>query len=379
MLPSDGETPTPQPDALVEAIAHAKAARLQYVSDRDPGIRRVRLGEKEFDYLMPDDKPVVDEASLLRIRKLAIPPAYESVWICTSPRGHLQATGLDARRRKQYRYHAEWRRTRDTHKFDRMVEFGEALPRLRKALKRDLAKPGLPQEKVLAVAVALLDSTLIRVGNIEYARDNNSFGLTTLRSRHVKFIRDGRAVFRFRGKSGKETEIAVNDRRLARIVQRCQQLPGQHLFQYIGDDGALHPIDSEQVNNYLEQEIGAGFTAKDFRTWGATERAIILMSQTPLPENASETALNSCVVACVKDVALELHNTPAVCRKSYINPIVFDAWRDATLHRVVTENLSNAPRKAELAALKFLRLMARRAARGAKKPSAKAARVPSPR
>lgn len=363
-----GAEPSPaQQEALAEAIAHAKAARLYYVSDRDPGITRVRLSEKEFKYVAPDGSEIVEAEVILRIRKLAIPPAYEGVWICVHERGHLQATGLDARRRKQYRYHAEWRSVRDNHKFDRMVEFGEALPRLRRRLRRDLARPGLPQEKVLAVAVALLDSTLIRVGNIEYARDNNSFGLTTLRDRHVKFIRDGRAVFRFRGKSGKEHEIPVNDRKLARIVQHCQNLPGQHLFKYIGDDGEHHPIDSDQVNAYLEEIMGEGFSAKDFRTWGATERAIVLMSQTPFPERESETAFNACIVACVKEVAQELHNTPAVCRKSYINPVVFEAWRDGTLHKVVRENLSNAPRKAEVAALRFLRLMARRAARAAKR------------
>jgi DNA topoisomerase IB len=352
-----------QQDAAAKAMAHARAAQLRYVSDRDPGIRRLRIGEKAFDYLGPDDQPIVDEACLLRIRKLAIPPAYEGVWICVHERGHLQATGFDARRRKQYRYHPEWRVVRDSHKFDRMVEFGEALPRLRRRLKRDLALKGLPQEKVLAVVVALLDGTLIRVGNVEYARDNKSYGLTTLRDRHVKFIRDGRAVFRFRGKSGKEHEIAVNDRRLARIVRHCEQLPGQHLFQYIGDDGEHHPIDSDQVNDYLEQAMGEGYSAKDFRTWGATERAIVLMSQTPLPENTSEAALNSCIVAVVKEVALELHNTPAVCRKSYINPVVFEAWRDGRLHRIVSENLGNAPNRAEKAALRFLRRMARKAAR----------------
>jgi DNA topoisomerase-1 len=359
---SDTAKDVQQQDAAAEAMAHARAARLHYVSDRDPGIRRLRLGEKEFNYVGPDGQPIAEEACLLRIRKLAIPPAYEAVWICVHERGHLQATGFDARRRKQYRYHAEWRVARDSHKFDRMVEFGEALPRLRRHLKRDLALKGLPQEKVLAVVVALLDGTLIRVGNVEYARDNKSYGLTTLRDRHVKFIRDGRAVFRFRGKSGKEHEIAVNDKRLARIVRHCEQLPGQHLFQYIGDDGAHHPIDSDQVNGYLEQAMGEGFSAKDFRTWGATERAIVLMSRIPLPENASEAALNSHIVACVKEVALELHNTPAVCRKSYINPAVFEAWRDGTLHRIVTENLSNAPRRAEHAALRFLQVMARKTA-----------------
>jgi len=246
-----------------------------------------------------------------------------------------------------------------------MVEFGEALPKLRRKVRRDLRLPGLPQDKVLAVVVALLDSTLVRIGNAEYARDNQSFGLTTLRDRHVKFIRDGRAVMKFKGKGGQEHEIRINDRRLARIVQHCQQLPGQHLFQYVDDDGTRRPIDSEQVNGYIAAAMGEGFTAKDFRTWGATERAIALMSCTPLPDNASDSALAACIVSTVKQVAAELRNTPAVCRKSYINPAVFEAWREGRLHKLVREDLGTGPRKAEKAALRFLRAQARRAKRAA--------------
>lgn len=355
-------------DAATEAAAHAREARLRYVSVDDPGITRTRNG-KGFRYVGPDDKPVKDTDTLKRIRSLAIPPAYESVWICTDARGHLQATGLDARGRKQYRYHADWRAMRDSAKFERMVEFGEALPRLRKALRRDLALDGLPQDKVLAVVVALLDSTLVRVGNVEYARDNKSYGLTTLRDKHVKFINDGRAVMQFRGKGGIDHEVSINDRRLARIVRHCHEVPGQHLFQYKGLDGLHHPIDSDQVNAYIEKAMGAGFTAKDFRTWGATERAIALMGCEALPENASDAACAACIMKTVKEVATELRNTPAVCRKSYINPIVFEAWREGRLHRYVRGDLRNAPRKAEKAALIFLRSQARRsgkAARGAK-------------
>jgi len=363
-----GSDPT---DAAAEAVAHAREAKLRYVSGDEPGIRRMRNG-KGFRYLAPPDgKAVTDGETLKRIRSLAIPPAYEDVWICTNARGHLQATGIDARGRKQYRYHADWRAMRDSAKFERMVEFGEALPRLRRCLRRDLALPGLPQDKVLAVVVALLDSTLVRVGNVEYARDNNSFGLTTLRDRHVKFVRDGRAVMQFRGKGGIEHEIAINDRRLARIVRHCQEVPGQHLFQYIGYDGLRHPIDSDQVNDYIARAMGSDFTAKDFRTWGATERAIALMSCTPLPDDASDSALAACIVQTVKTVAAELRNTPAVCRKSYINPVVFESWRDGSLHKLVREDLSNAPRRAERAALAFLRAQARLAARAAR--SAKAA------
>jgi DNA topoisomerase IB len=335
------------------------------VSAEEPGIRRVRNG-KGFTYFDPDGKAIRDEAALLRIRKLAIPPAYQDVWICVNPRGHLQATGIDARGRKQYRYHPDWRAMRDSAKFDRMVEFGEALPRLRRCLRRDLALPGLPHDKVLAVVVALLDSTLVRVGNVEYARDNNSFGLTTLRNRHVTFISDGRAVLAFRGKGGIEHEVAINDRRLARIVRHCREVPGQHLFQYKGFDGLHHPIDSEQVNDYIARAMGADFTAKDFRTWGATERAIALMSCQPLPEDASDSALAACIMQTVKTVASELRNTPAVCRKSYINPAVFDAWREGRLHKLARAEMTNSPRKAERAALAFLRGQARRAVRTAR-------------
>src|SRR5436190_156365 len=245
-------------DVPGEAAEMAAAAGLVYVSDSDPGIRRLRRGSK-FVYLTPNDRPVVDDAELARIASLAIPPAYEDVWICTNRRGHLQATGRDARRRKQYRYHPKWRVLRDGAKFERMIEFGEALPRLRLRLRRDLALPGLPREKVLAVIVSLLDATRLRIGNDEYARDNNSYGLTTLKNRHVQFIRDGRLLFRFRGKGGAETEIALDDKRLARLIRRCHQLPGQRLFQWLDDDGNRHPIDSGQVNAYLREVMGADF------------------------------------------------------------------------------------------------------------------------
>lgn len=355
----------PQPaDAAALGASHAREARLRYVSHTDPGIRRARNG-KAFTYHGPDGKPVKDAATLMRIRKLAIPPAYQDVWICVDARGHLQATGQDARGRKQYRYHPDWRAMRDSAKFERMVEFGEALPRLRQNLRRDLALPGLPQDKVLAVVVALLDSTLVRIGNVEYARENQSFGLTTLRDRHVKFIADGRAVLQFRGKGGIDHEVAINDRRLARIVRHCQDVPGQHLFQYKGYDGLHHPIDSDQVNDYIARAMGAEFTAKDFRTWGATERAIALMSCAPLPEDASDTKLAACIMATVKQVAAELRNTPTVCRKSYINPVVFEAWREGRLHKYVRGDLGSSPHKAEKAALVFLRAQARRALRAA--------------
>jgi DNA topoisomerase I len=360
----------PVNDANAEAAKMAVAAGLVYVSDADPGIRRLRK-RRTFAYIKPDDRPLVAAAELARIARLAIPPAYEEVWICTDPRGHLQATGRDARRRKQYRYHPEWRLVRDDAKFERMIEFGEALPRLRLRLRRDLAQPGLPRDKVLAVVVSLLDATRVRIGNAEYARDNNSYGLTTLRNRHVEFIRDGRLLFRFRGKGGADHEVAVDDRRLAKLVRRCHELPGQRLFQYLDEDGGRHPIDSDQVNAYLREVMGADFTAKDFRTWGATLRAIALMATTPLPEEPSERALNECIVATVKKVAADLRNTPAVCRKSYINPVVFAAWRSGSLHKSIGDDIAGAPRRAERLALSFLRRQSRSDKRGSAKARTK--------
>jgi len=340
-------------DVITEAVEMAAAAGLVYVTDAEPGIRREREGE-QFIYLRPDRRRVTQAGELERIVHLAIPPAYDDVWICIHPRGHLQATGRDARRRKQYRYHPEWRTIRDGAKFGRMVEFGETLPQLRARVRRDLARPGLPRDKVLAVLVSLLDATRIRVGNVEYAKANGSYGLTTLRNRHVRFVRSGRLLFRFRGKGGAEHEVVVDDRRLARIVRHCHQLPGQRLFQYIDDAGQRRGIDSDQVNQYLRDAMGADFTAKDFRTWIATVRAIALLSAMPLPEDRSERALNACIVAVVKTVAAELRNTPAVCRKSYINPCVFDSWKSGELHAAIGADVSTAPRKAERQALAFL-------------------------
>ena len=352
-------------DELSERTAESKAilaaAGLVYVSDASPGIRRVRQGDK-FVYMLGDEQ-LTDEAELKRIASLAIPPAYEDVWICRKPNGHLQATGRDARGRKQYRYHPKWRQLRDGAKFERMPAFGEALPRLRRRLRRDLALPGLPREKVLAVIVSLLDATRVRIGNAEYARDNDSYGLTTLRNRHVQFVRDGRLLFRFRGKGGAEHEIAVDDKRLARLVRHCHELPGQRLFQYVDESGERRPIDSDQVNQYLKEAMGDDFTAKDFRTWGATLRAIAIMHGTPLPDPASERALKACIVDAIKQVASDLRNTPTVCRKSYINPLVFDAWRSGALHKGIGERIAGAPRRAERLVPAFLRQQARRAKR----------------
>jgi DNA topoisomerase I len=341
--------------SAAEAAQMAIEAGLVYVTDTEPGIRRLRAG-RGFRYVTPENQLLAAEEDLKRIASLAIPPAYRDVWITMKPRGHLQATGRDARGRKQYRYHSEWRELRDSAKFGRMVSFGEQLPKLRRQLQRDLSLPGLPREKVLAVVVSLLDATRVRVGNSEYARDNKSFGLTTLRNRHVSFIRDGRAVLNFRGKGGVQHEILIDDRRIVKIVRRCQEIPGQHLFQYINDDGQRCPIDSGQVNDYLGEAMGNDFTAKDFRTWGATLHAITLLACTPLPEPPSEHAVKKCITAVVKQVAAQLRNTPAVCRKSYINPAVFDSWRLGHIHEKIDGKLTRASaRKAESLVLAFLR------------------------
>jgi DNA topoisomerase-1 len=338
-----------------EAAQMAVEAGLIYVSDAEPGIRRLRSG-KGFRYLTPANRRLAAARELKRIASLAIPPAYRDVWISLKARGHLQATGRDARGRKQYRYHPEWRLVRDSAKFDRMVAFGEALPKLRRKFRRDLGLPGLPREKVLAVVVSILDATRLRIGNTEYARDNKSFGLTTLRNRHVSFIRDGRAVLNFRGKGGIQHEVHIGDKRIVQIVRRCQEMPGQHLFQYVSDDGKRCPIDSGQVNDYRRDAMGDDFTAKDFRTWGATLHAITLLARTALPEVRSERALKREITQVVKQVAAQLRNTPAVCRKSYINPAVFDSWRTGRIHQVFNGNLSRAgPRKAESLVLAFLR------------------------
>jgi DNA topoisomerase-1 len=316
---------------------------LVYVTDQARGIRRVRLparkkkGRKNapprFEYVGPSGRRIRDARTLARIASLAIPPAYEDVWICTSPRGHLQATGRDARGRKQYRYHADWTRARGDHKHSRMRSFGKALGRLRAALRRDLAQPGLPREKVLALVVKLLDATQVRVGNAEYARSNGSFGLTTLRDRHVRFPSRDKAVFNFRGKGGAEHDVLVDDARLARLVRRCQELPGQALFQYVDEAGGRHAIDSGQVNDYLRERMGEEFTAKDFRTWHATLHALTLLGKLPVPAKRGERALRACINEVVKEVAAGLRNTPAVCRKSYINPAVFIAWQNGQLRR----------------------------------------------
>lgn len=334
-----------------EAAAQATDAGLVYVSDEEPGITRRRSG-KGFGYRAPDGSAVRDQATLQRIRALAIPPAYTEVWICRHARGHLQATGRDARRRKQYRYHPQWSAVRGDGKFDRIVAFGRALPKLRRRLRRDLALPGYPREKVLAIVVAVMAETLMRVGNNGYARDNKSFGLTTLRNRHAEFVRDGRARLRFKGKGGQDNEAALDDKRLVKLVRGVQQLPGQALFQYRDDEGGVQPVDSDQVNDYLRMAMDDNFTAKDFRTWGGTLAAIQRLAVTALPAEPSERELQRLQNEAVKSVAGALGNTPAVCRKAYIDPCAFASWRDGSLQRAVGG--PRGERQWEQAALKFL-------------------------
>ncbi len=307
--------------------AAARAAGLRYVSDTMPGITRRRAG-KAFSYRGPDGRLIKDRTELARIKRLAVPPAWTDVWICSYPHGHLQATGRDARGRKQYRYHENWRAVRDAAKFDRMLAFARALPRIRARVAEDQARRGLPRAKVLATIVRLLEVTLIRVGNQEYARDNHSYGLTTLRDRHVDF-EGTRLIFEYRGKGGKRHRISLRDRRLARIVRSCQELPGQHLFQYLDEDGKRQEVDSADVNAYLQEITGEGFTAKDFRTWAGTVLASLALSE--FESFDSQAAAKRNVTRAIEQVAAQLGNTVAVCRKSYIHPEVVECYLDGSL------------------------------------------------
>jgi DNA topoisomerase-1 len=346
----------PLPAPCTGSIEAARQAGLVYVSDCMPGIRRERTRDG-FIYRDPQGRRIRDEPALQRIRALAIPPAYTDVWICPRADGHLQATGRDARGRKQYRYHAQWQQVRGDGKFDRIVAFGQALPRLRRRLRRDLARPGFPREKVIAIVVAVMAATLIRIGNGAYARRNRSFGLTTLRNRHIAFLKGGRARLKFRGKSGLEHDIVLDDVRLARLVRGCGQLPGQALFQYRDDDGAVQPVDSGEVNDYLREATGEDFTAKDFRTWGGTLAAFERFARTPLPGDGdappAERALAAAEAEVVREVACMLGNTASVCRKAYIDPAVFAGWRDGSLPRAAAG--ARGARQWEQAALRFLR------------------------
>lgn len=349
-------------DLVTDPQDSARAAGLRYVTDAVPGISRRRSGAG-FIYREPDGARVTDKEELARIKALAIPPAWTDVWICPSPRGHIQATGRDARGRKQYRYHRTWHCVRDETKFGRMVLFGTALPTIRESVDEHLSMPGLPREKVLAVVVRLLEETMIRVGNEEYARSNRSYGLTTLRDRHVE-IDGARARFRFRGKSGIPHDVEISDRRLARVVRHCQEVPGQELFQFLDDAGEGRSIGSADVNDYLRELGGDYFTAKDFRTWGGTVAAAVQLLEGGDCETLTERRRN--VVDVIRSVSSILGNTPAVCRRSYVHPSVIAQYEEGSLCTLLAECAAATRRRRidwmtrdELMVLEFLRRVIR--------------------
>src|SRR5437763_4127344 len=307
---------------VVEAMDAAEEAGLLYVSDDRPGYTRKAKGD-DFDWLDADEKLICDEQRLLRLKRLAIPPAWTEVWICPASNGHIQATGRDARCRKQYLYHERWRAVRDENKYDRIISFGKALPKIRRRIARDLNLPGHPRNKVLATVVQLLERTFIRVGNEEYARENKSFGLTTMKDRHVE-VKGAKLRFRFRGKSGREHEVDVTDRRIAKIVSKLQDLPGQDLFQYLDDGGEVRDITSQDVNEYVREITGEDFSAKDFRTWAGTVLTVIALNAQEKFENGKQAKAN--IKTAISAVAKILGNTPAICRKCYVHPAIFENY-----------------------------------------------------
>lgn len=325
-MPARSRKSAAVPEPITDPVESAKAAGLRYVSDLKPGIHRARHG-KTFRYTTADDKPLRDADTLARIKSLVIPPAWTDVWICSQANGHLQATGRDARHRKQSRYHPRWREVRDETKYERMTLFADALPIIRKRIDHDLNLPGLPREKILATIVALMESTLIRVGNEEYARENKSYGLTTMRNRHVE-VKGSNITFTFKGKSRVHHTVNLQDRRLARIVSRCSDIPGYELFQYLDPDGTHHSVDSSDVNQYLQEITGQHFTAKDFRTWAGSVLTCELLTTLEPFSSATEAKRN--IVAAVKSVASKLGNTPSVCRKCYIHPAVLEHYLNGT-------------------------------------------------
>src|SRR5213594_1413116 len=342
-----------------DSVEAAEEAGLEYVSDDRPGYAR-RAKNGEFEYLDTQGKRIRDEQRLLRIKRLAIPPAWTNVWICPSPTGHIQATGRDARRRKQYRYHERWRELRDENKFDRLAAFAKALPKIRRRVAHDMRLRGLPREKVLATVVRLLERTFIRIGNEEYARENKSFGLTTIKNRHVS-VRGPHLCFRFSGKSGRQHEVDITDRRIAKIVSKCQDLPGQDLFQYVSDDGEPRNVTSQDVNDYLREITNENFSAKDFRTWAGTVLAAIALGAQCEFETKKQAKANVKTAVCA--VAELLGNTPAVCRKCYVHPAIVEAYLNRTQIAGLDQATKNAAkinlRAIERAVLKFLRTTVR--------------------
>ena len=338
-----------QAETIADPVESAKAAGLRYVYDSKPGIKRVRKG-KAFRYVGIDGKPVRDEAVLGRIKSLVIPPAWEDVWICPIEKGHLQATGRDVKGRKQSRYHPRWREVRDEAKYEHMVQFGQALPAIRERVDKDLARQGMPREKVLATIVRLMETTFIRIGNPEYARDNQSYGLTTMRRKHVK-IEGATLHFEFKGKSGVEHAIDVNDRRLAKIVKASRDLPGYELFQYVDEDGEARSVGSSDVNDYLcEISGGQHFTAKDFRTWAGTVLACVMLRE--FEAFSSDTQAKKNVVEAIKAVSKKLGNTPSVCRKCYVHPGVLESYMSGAMVETVKKIGEGKPIMAAKSALR---------------------------
>lgn len=340
-----------------DPVAAARAAGLRYVSDDRPGIQRKRYGKKGFAYFDANGERIRDDEEIRRINALAIPPAYKDVWICPLANGHLQATGRDAKGRKQYRYHPLWRSVRDQTKYTRLLIFSQALPTIRQRLAQDLARRGLPKQKVLAAVVQLMELTRIRVGNEEYARVNQSYGLTTLQDEHVD-VAGSKIRFRFQGKSGVEHDIELTDKRLAKIVKCCQELPGQDLFQYVDEQGEYQAIDSADVNDYLREISGEDFTAKDFRTWAGTVMAALQLVEIGL--FTSETAAKKNITQAIKAVASHLGNRPATCRKYYVHPAILDAYLNESLHPIMQQHIDqtiedvHALRPEELAVVAIL-------------------------
>ena len=342
---------------VAEAIEAAEEAGLRYVTDQKPGYTRKAKGD-DFEYFDTEGKPISDEQRLLRIKRLAIPPAWTEVWICPSPNCHIQATGRDARRRKQYLYHERWREIRDENKFDRMIAFGKALPKIRRRVAKDLKLPGLPRNKILATVVQLLERTFIRIGNEEYARENKSFGLTTMKDRHVE-VKGSKLRFRFRGKSGKDHEVDVTDRHIAKIVAKLQDLPGQDLFQYVDDDGQIRDVTSQDVNEYLREITGDDFSAKDFRTLAGTVLTAVALNAQEEFANNKQAKKN--ITTAIKAVSAILGNTPAICRKCYVHPAIFQSYlsRESIdgLKQLTEEALEKEDvdlRSSEKAVLRFL-------------------------
>lgn len=362
-------------DSKVEPLVQeARDAGLRYASDQSPGYTR-KLQGKHFAFFNTKGTRIKDEAEVSRIRRLAIPPAYKDVWICADPKGHIQATGRDDRGRKQYRYHPYWRQQRDETKFEHMLKFGKALPKIRRRVQHDLKLPGMPREKIVATVVKLLENTVIRVGNDEYARDNHSYGLTTMRNRHVE-VKRGDVTFSFRGKSGKQHEIELHDTRLAKIIRKCQEMPGQVLFTYL-EDGETKHVGSQDVNDYLREITGSDFTAKDFRTWIGTVLAATAFQEFEGVVSDSQAKKNVNMV--IESVAKVLGNTPAVCRKAYVHPEIIQSYLEGktveSLRQHVADDLRESLHRLKPVETAVLALLQRRLQAAARKSPSRLGRL----